>query len=201
MQDTVAAVILAGGQGRRLGGVDKGLLPLAGRPLLAHVLARLRPQTRRILLSANGDPARFQAFGLPVIADAAPDLGPLGGIAAAAIDCQRRWPDVTHLATVPVDAPLLPTDLIERLAEAAACCPAKAAVAEAGGRMHWTVALWPVAAAAALAVKLEREGMRRLQYGLDSNGWRAVPFQNAKAFSNINNPEDRDSVIFSLRGN
>ena len=188
MQDTVAVVILAGGGGRRLGGVDKALLPLAGRPLLAHVLARLRPQADNILLSADGDPARFDAFGLPVVADALPDQGPLAGIAAAAAECQRRWPEVLWLATVPVDMPFSPLDLIERLRAGAG--GGKAAVAEAGGRMHWTAALWPVSGAAALRSKIEEGGLRRLQAGLDSVGWHAVPFPEPDAFTNVNREED-----------
>ena len=192
MQDTVAAVILAGGGGRRLGGVDKALLPLAGRPLLAHVLARLRPQTAKILLSANGDPARFDGFCLPVVADALPDQGPLAGIAAAAAECQRRWPEVLWLATVPVDMPFPPLDLIDRLRAGAE--GDQATVAEAGGRMHWTAAMWPVAGAAALGSKIGQEELRRLQSGLDSVGWRAVRFAEPHAFTNVNREEDLENA-------
>lgn len=194
MQETIAAVILAGGHGRRLGGVDKALLPLAGKPLLAHVLARLRPQTTRMIISANGDADRFREFSLSVIADAAPDQGPLAGIAAGARACTARWPDVTHILTVPVDTPLLPLDLAARLAEQAAILPAQAAVAHADGRMHWTVALWPVDSAVAMHERVLHGGMRRLQDGLETVGWHAVSFTDAAAFTNINNLENYKSI-------
>lgn len=194
MQETIAVVILAGGQGRRLGGVDKALLPLARKPLLAHVLERLQPQTTRMIISANGDADRFQEFGLPVIADAAPDQGPLAGIAAGARACKARWPDVTHILTVPVDTPLLPLDLAARLAEQAVTLPAKAIVAQAGGRIHWTVALWPVDRAAALHERVQHDGMRRLQDGLETIGWQAVSFTEAGAFANINDLESYKSI-------
>ncbi len=198
MHETIAAVILAGGQGRRLGNVDKAMLRLAGRPLLAHVLERLHGQVPRILLSANGDPARLSNFGLPVAADAGPDLGPLAGIAAGAQGCKDRWPGLTHILTVPVDTPLLPLDLADRLVEGVATAPGCAMVAAAGGRMHWTIALWPIESAAALADRVLQDGMRRLQEGLEIVGWRHVPFPDANAFTNINNLQDYDSVTQSL---
>ena len=198
MQGTIAAVILAGGQGRRLGGVDKALLPLAGQPLLAHVLARLLPQTTWIVLSANGDPSRFQDFALPVTADAAPDQGPLAGIAAGAQACKDRWPKVTHILTIPVDTPLLPLDLAARLAAQATTHPGQAAVAQAGARMHWTVALWPVEGAAALEKSVRSGGMRRVQDGLETLGWQAVSFPDITAFTNINDMADYESLTRAL---
>ena len=81
----IFGVILAGGQGQRMGGVDKALVPLAGAPLLAHVIARLEPQVERLALSAKGDAARFARFGLPVLPDG-PGAGPLAGVLAA-----LRW--------------------------------------------------------------------------------------------------------------
>lgn len=199
MHGTIAAVILAGGGGRRLGGVDKALLPLAGQPLLTHVLERLRPQTDRILLSANGDPGRFTPFALPVIADAVPGQGPLGGIAAAAAECRRRWPDVQWLLTVPVDTPLLPANLVECFAAARENAPRKAIVAEAGGRQHWTVALWPIGAAAALADLIKRQGLRRLEDGLGTVGWQSVAFPAPEAFANVNNEQDLEYASRLLR--
>ena len=203
MHGTIAAVILAGGGGRRLGGVDKALLPLAGRPLLAHVLTRLRPQTDRILLSANGDPTRFAAFGLPVVPDNVPGQGPLAGIAAAAAACQDRWPAVRWLVTVPVDTPLLPEDLVSRLWEARPPGSGGAVVAEAGGRRHWTVALWPIGAAVALAERIAAgpggKGLRRLEEGLSEAGWHAAAFPDADAFANINNEQNFEDVSRLLR--
>ncbi len=134
---TPVAVVLAGGRARRMGGADKALLPLAGRPLIAHVLARLAPQVGAIAISANGDPARFAAFGMPVLADAPGEHeGPLAGLLAGA-----RWAAAAHpsalLLSAPCDVPFLPADLVARLA--AAALPA---CAESAGRLHPLVALW-----------------------------------------------------------
>jgi molybdopterin-guanine dinucleotide biosynthesis protein A len=154
----VPAVVLAGGQGRRLGGIDKALLPLAGRPLVGHVLDRLRPQAAPLAINANGDPVRFSAFGLPVLADEAPDFpGPLAGILAA-----LRWASALGAArvlTAPCDTPFLPRDLVARLAAGDA---ATIACAASGGRTHPVVALWPVALRDELVGAL-RTGMRKVE--------------------------------------
>jgi molybdopterin-guanine dinucleotide biosynthesis protein A len=155
----VPAVVLAGGQGRRLGGIDKALLPLAGRPLIGHVLDRLRPQAAPLAINANGDPARFSAFGLPVLADELPDSpGPLAGVLAA-----LGWASALGAArvlTAPCDTPFLPRDLVARLADAGDA--ATIACAASGGRTHPVVALWPVALRDELVGAL-RTGMRKVE--------------------------------------
>lgn len=192
MQDTVALAILAGGQGRRLGGGDKALLPIAGRPLLAHLLDRLRPQAARIVLSANGDPARFAAFSLPVVADAVADAGPLAGIAATAAYCVATWPDTRRLVTIPVDTPCPPADLVARLTAA----PEElVAVAAAGGRLHWGTACWQLSAALRLDAAVRGTGLRRLEEAARAEGIAPVPFADADAFTNINTPENLKSAI------
>lgn len=202
MHNTIAAVVLAGGGGRRLGGADKALIDLAGRPLLAHVLARLSPQVDRIVLSANGDPARFAAFGLPVVSDAAADRGPLAGIAAAAAFCTNRWPDVCYLLSVPVDLPLLPSDLLARLHAAAERAGGCAASASAGGRSHWAVTLWPLPFALTLARRIEApDGLRRLQDAARLAHGVAVPFPEPEPFANVNRPEDLHRLSAVLREN
>lgn len=104
-------LILAGGRSTRMGGRDKALLPLAGRPLLAHIIERLGPQVDRLALSSNAEPAQFAAFGLPVVADVLTGYqGPVAGIHAGL----SRYPD-EHLVAVAVDLPLLPADLVARL--------------------------------------------------------------------------------------
>lgn len=188
-QDTVALAILAGGGGRRLGGADKALVRAAGRPLLAHLLDRVRPQADRIVLSANGDPARFRAFGLPVVADTVPDAGPLAGIAAAAAYAAAEWPAVRWLATLPVDTPCPPADLVARLADAAGRT-GKVAAAEAGGRRHWGTACWPLAAALGLAPAVRDKGLRRLEDAIRAAGLVGVAFGDANAFANVNTPRD-----------
>ena len=117
MRDQITGLILAGGQARRMGGQDKGLIPLAGRPLIAWVIAALTPQVGRILISANRNQAAYAAFGHPVIGDEAVGAelagfqGPLAGIAAAMTRMETPW-----LLTLPCDAPLAPADLAPRLA-------------------------------------------------------------------------------------
>ena len=112
----IAAVILAGGEARRLGGADKALLHLGGRPLLAHVLDRLRPQIDVIALSANGDPARFAAFDVPVLADDEIGQGPLAGVLAGLDWAAAQGFDA--ILTTPVDTPFLPADLVAKLVRA-----------------------------------------------------------------------------------
>ena len=144
----IFGIILAGGQGRRMG-ADKALLPLAGRPLLAHVIDRLEPQVERLAISANGDPARFARFGLPVLPDDTP-LGPLSGILAGLTWAADQGADA--MVSAPVDAPFLPGDLTPRLILAAD--GPHLALARSGDRLHPACALWPVSLATALAAFL-----------------------------------------------
>jgi molybdenum cofactor guanylyltransferase len=185
---TVVGVILAGGAARRMGGADKALLPLAGRPLVAHVAARLAPQVSRMALSANGDPARFALWlpQVPVLADPPQlqDAGPLAGLLAAMIWAKSEG--ASALVTVAVDTPFLPSDLVARLGEAAGS--AGAACARSHGRVHYTSALRPVAGLAALQQALIA-GERRLRFGLEAAV--AVPFDGVfDPFHNLNTPED-----------
>src|SRR5271166_2678408 len=137
-------LILNGGLARRLGGGDKGLVPLAARPMLAHVIARLRTQCGALAISANGDPARFQGFGLPVLADDPPaSAGPLAGVLAGLEYCARSG-ELTHVASLPADAPFAPQDFVARLHERRREAGAEIAVAASGGgRVHHVAALWP----------------------------------------------------------
>jgi molybdenum cofactor guanylyltransferase len=135
----IAGVILAGGRATRMGGGDKGLLPLGGRPLLAHVVARLGPQVDRLALNANGDPARFAGFGLPVVADSVPGhAGPLAGVLdwAAAKGAEA-------IATAAADTPFFPADLVAGLRAAAAAAAVPLAVAATPpDDWHPTFGLW-----------------------------------------------------------
>ncbi|MBM3492319.1 MAG: molybdenum cofactor guanylyltransferase MobA [Alphaproteobacteria bacterium] len=143
--ETITGVILAGGQSRRMGGGDKALRLLAGRPMLAHVIARAGPQISELALNANGDAGRFAGFGLPVIADSVAGFaGPLAGILAG-LDWAAALPGCVHLLSLPADAPFLPGDLLARLAAARRAAGADIAVAASGGRTHPVVALWPLA--------------------------------------------------------
>jgi molybdopterin-guanine dinucleotide biosynthesis protein A len=178
----IVALALAGGQARRMGGGDKVLLPLAGATVLDALLERLTPQVSCVAISANGDPARFARFGLPILADPAWAEGPLAGVAAGLAWAAGLGAEA--LLTVPGDTPFIPTDLLARLGAAPAW-------AESGGAVHRLVALWPAAAAPALEAWL-RDGcsLRVLDFGL-SLGMRAVPFAGTPdPFLNINTPAD-----------
>jgi molybdenum cofactor guanylyltransferase len=174
------AVILAGGGGRRMGGADKAFLTLAGRPLLAHVLDRLAPQAVAVAVSANGDPARFAAYGLPVLPDDTP-LGPLAGVLAGLRWARQGGADT--LLAVPVDAPFLPSDLAAFLAPAPA-------LARTSGGVQGTFALWPVAAEPALAAFLDSGAKPKVTDFAAGIGARFVDFPDPAAFANLNTPAD-----------
>jgi molybdopterin-guanine dinucleotide biosynthesis protein A len=181
MMDRVTGLVLAGGQGSRLGGADKGLQVLDGRPLIALVLERFAPQVGSLMISANRNADAYRAFGDPVIADLRSGFaGPLAGIEAGMATCRTEW-----LAAVPCDTPLLPLDLVRRLI----------AAAEAGGTEAAIVAGHPVFALVrcdlrdALATYLAAGG-RKVRDWYASRRTVTVAFDDEAAFANINTPED-----------
>jgi len=124
----ITGLILAGGRGSRMGSIDKGLVPLAGKPMVAHVLERLAPQVQRMLINANQNQETYAALGAPVWPDAMPDFaGPLAGLQTGLMHC-----DTPYLVTAPCDSPFLPTDLVARLAQALQTQDADLAVAVTG---------------------------------------------------------------------
>ncbi len=190
-QIPVAGVVLAGGQSLRMGGGDKCLRRLAGRPLLAHVIDRVRPQVGPLVLNANGDPGRFAAFGLPVIADAAGDhAGPLAGVLSGLEWAAANAPGCAWVASFPADAPLLPPDLVTQLLAAAGA--ADMACVASGGRAHPVVGLWPVRLAGELRRALVEEGVRKVD--LWTGRYRLAQAEFATSphdpFFNANTPED-----------
>jgi len=186
-------LLLAGGRATRMGGGDKGLRLLAGRPILDHVIERLRPQLSRLLLNANGDPARFAAYGLPVVGDSPPDFaGPLAGVLAGLEWAAREAPDCPLLLSAPTDAPFLPRDLVRRLWAGREAEGADIAMAASGGRTHPVVGLWPVALAPALRHALVADGLRKVdiwtaRYRVAVVGF---PIEPVDPFFNANRPED-----------
>jgi molybdenum cofactor guanylyltransferase len=159
----IVGVILAGGRAQRMGGGDKGLLELGGRPLLAHVIDRLRPQVDRLVLNANGDPARFADFGLPVIPDGAPDFaGPLAGVLAGLDWAAATLPEAHYIATAPADGPFLPRDLVDHLASILIAEDAELAVAASAGQHYPVVGLWPVRLREELRQALAVESVRKV---------------------------------------
>jgi molybdopterin-guanine dinucleotide biosynthesis protein A len=193
----VAGVLLAGGRSTRLGGGDKGLIELADRPMLAHVVARLSPQVGRLAISANGDPARFAQFGLPVVADVMEGCaGPLAGLQAGLAWAASAAPEARYVVTAPVDAPLLPLDLVTRLFAAQRERGAAVAIAASGGARFPVAGLWDVALAGKLADALGR-GVRAMHAFADENDCAVAEFAFIKSgndsidpFFNVNTPAD-----------
>jgi molybdopterin-guanine dinucleotide biosynthesis protein A len=189
----VAGLLLAGGQSRRMGGGDKALRELGGRTLLAHVVERLRCQVATLVLNANGDPARFADFGLPVVADSVPDFaGPLAGVLAGLEWVAANRPDCSHVASVATDAPFLPRDLVSRLVAALEEAGADLACAASGGRAHPVFGLWPVRLEADLRQALIGEGIRKVDLWTARHNLVVVPFADRPVdpFFNANRPED-----------
>ncbi len=190
----LAGLILAGGEGRRMGWADKALMLLQGKPLLAHLLDRLSPQITPIALSANGDPERFAGLCSVVLRDEIPDQGPLAGILAGLDWAAAQGADA--LVTVPVDTPFLPADLVARLAKASLGgqrpCYARSLSTSQDGtetyRAHPAVALWPVSMRPMIQAGLET-GERRLRIALQDGV--AVDFsETPDPFANLNTLED-----------
>lgn len=153
----VTGVLLAGGRSSRMGGREKALLDIAGKPMLLHVLDRLRPQVGRIVINANGDPARFSGHCLPVIEDSIEGYaGPLAGLHAGIAWARRETPQARFVASVPVDTPFLPLDLVARLKAALLAKGAPCAIAASGGERHPVAGLWRVDLADDLAAALQQ---------------------------------------------
>jgi molybdenum cofactor guanylyltransferase len=197
----ITGVILAGGQSRRMGGGDKGLLELAGKPMLQHVIDRLRPQVGRLAINANGDPARFVRFGLPIIPDTVGGfVGPLAGVLAGMRWSAAHAPEARWIATAAGDAPLLPTDLVARLLAAAETRPIAIALAQSYDELHPVIGLWPVALADDLEAQLSR-GVRKVLHWTDRHGTVPAPFPPAQIggveidpFFNANTPAELDEL-------
>lgn len=205
----IVGVLLAGGQSRRMfaGGDrgataavgDKGLLDIAGKPMLAHVIERVRPQAGAMVINANGDPARFAAFGLPVAADTVGGfVGPLAGVLAGMRWAQAHAPEASHIVTVSTDAPFVPADLIARLAEGLEANPI--AMAASGGEVHPVIGMWPVRLADDLESAL-KDGVRKVLAWTDRHGTTVVDFAFERAgerlvdpFFNANTPEELDDA-------
>lgn len=157
----VIGLILAGGLARRMGGGDKPMRMIAGKSLLARVIERVSPQCAHLVLNANGDPGRFAATGLPVVADSIEGFaGPLAGILAGLDFAATHYPQAELVLSVAGDCPFLPRDLVARLLEARGAGGAEIAVAASGNETHHTIALWPVALREALRHALLQDNVR-----------------------------------------
>jgi molybdenum cofactor guanylyltransferase len=186
-------LVLAGGLARRMGGGDKALIRIGGATILERVLERLKPACAGMALNANGDPARFAGFGLPVIADSVVGFaGPLAGILAGLDWVKGHAPGIEWLVSVPGDCPFLPRDLVPRLHAARAAAATPLACAQSGAWRHPVVGLWPVALRDDLRHALVAEGLRKIEgwtarHGVALAGW---PAESVDPFFNVNTPDD-----------
>jgi molybdenum cofactor guanylyltransferase len=190
-------LVLAGGLARRMGGGDKGLIRIGGATILERALARLGPQCDGVVINANGDPARFAQFALPVVADdIAGFAGPLAGILAGLDWLAANAPEIDWLASVPGDCPFLPRDLVRRLHAARAAASVPLACAKSGEWRHPVVGLWPVDLRADLRRAVAAEGLRKIEVWTARRGvalaeWPADPVD---PFFNVNTPQDAASA-------
>jgi molybdenum cofactor guanylyltransferase len=192
--ENITAVILAGGLGRRMGGVDKGLQQIHGKPMVQQVLDRLQPQVGKVLINANRHLDEYKGFGVPICSDSISGYaGPLAGIHAALLQT-----NTAYLVTVPCDSPLLPNDLVSRLSVAASEHQADAAVVvtdnEEQRQRHPVFLLLK----SDLRSSLERylnNGGRKVDDWLASLNCVDVPFDDETAFTNVNTPEDIQALI------
>jgi molybdopterin-guanine dinucleotide biosynthesis protein A len=190
-------IILAGGKSSRMGGGDKCLLPLTGRPILAHVIERLKPQVAELIISANGDPARFSAFGLPVVEDRLGGYaGSLAGILAGLEWARTNRPESRFAITAASDTPFLPADLVDRLCSASGEGAPNLAVARSADGMHSVFGLWPVTLAPDLEASL-MSGERKVSDWVRQRQAREVMFppleigsRTIDPFFNINRAHD-----------
>ena len=186
-------ILLAGGLAQRMGGGDKPMRSIAGHTILERVIARLRPQCACLVLNANGDPARFAGYGLPVVADSVADFpGPLAGILAGLDWVAANRPDAGWMLSAAADCPFLPRDLVARLHEARARQTAQIAIAASAGQMHHVIGLWSVALREELRHALTAEGIRKVErwaarYRIATVTWPAEPLD---PFFNANTTED-----------
>ncbi len=197
MHGPVAGVLLAGGLSRRMGGGDKSLRMLGGRPILERVVQTVRPQVGPLLLNVNGDATRFAAFGLPVAPDVVEDYpGPLAGILTGLEWAAGQTPGARWLASFATDAPFLPGDLVARLVAAVEHEGADMACARSNGQNHPVFALWPVALAGDLRRALVDDGVRAVQAWTARHRLAVVDFavDPVDPFFNTNRPEDLEEA-------
>jgi molybdopterin-guanine dinucleotide biosynthesis protein A len=186
-------ILLAGGLARRMGGGDKPMRQIGGRTILERVIARLKPQCDGLILNANGDPARFASFGLPVIADTVENFpGPLAGILAGLDWAAANRPGVSWILSAAADCPFLPRDLVARLHRVRSEQNAQLAVATSGGQSHPVIGLWSVALRGELREALVIEDVRKIdrwtaRYRLATADWPTEPID---PFFNANTADD-----------
>jgi molybdopterin-guanine dinucleotide biosynthesis protein A len=184
--ERITGLVLAGGLGRRMGGVDKGLSLLDGEPLVEHIIRRLAPQVGRLIINANQNHDIYAGFGYPVVGDRIEGhAGPLAGLEAGLAACTTPY-----LLTVPCDSPFLPADLVSRLAACLTAHKASIAVARTGEQLHPVFSLIRSDELPELQAFINAGG-RRMEAGLRRLCWAPCPFDDCpEAFANINTPDE-----------
>ena len=190
----ITGLVLAGGRGSRMGGVDKGLQRWQDEPLARQVLRRLQPQVGTLLLNANRNLEHYRTWGLPVVADAAPRhyAGPLAGFLAGLAVCTTPY-----LLTVPCDSPLLPADLAARLGAGLCAAHARIAMPRAGGRLQPVFCLLDTSLRDDLQAFV-RAGGSKIDLWTARHPTAIVDFDDARAFENINTRDDLQRLTASL---
>jgi molybdopterin-guanine dinucleotide biosynthesis protein A len=201
-RSSVAGVLLAGGLSRRMGGGDKCLRDLGGRPILARIVERAAPQVGALVLNANGDPARFDAFGLPVAADVVEGYaGPLAGVLTGLDWAAANAPGARWIASFACDAPFFPRDMVARMLAAVEAAGADMACAVTHGRTHPVFGLWPLSLREELRRAMVEEDMRKVDLWTARYRLVEVEFPDVDAargpldpFFNTNRPEDLEEA-------
>lgn len=205
----VAGVILAGGQSRRMGGGDKCLRPLDGRPILAQIIERAASQVGPLVLNANGDPARFADYALPVASDVIEGFaGPLAGILTGMDWVAEQAPEVKWMASFASDAPFFPENMVSVMLAAAEDASANLACAESNERSHPVFGLWSMSLRDDLRQAVVEEGLRKVDLWTARHRLVSVafePFQTTRGaldpFFNTNRPDDLiEAEAFALAG-
>jgi len=205
-------IILAGGGGTRMGVADKALVKIRGRTMLERVIERLTPQVERLVLSANGDPARFAAFGIPVVPDSTLGLGPLAGLLAGMRWSETNLPEARFAASVAADMPFIPLDLVGRLSEGCGRDENTVALAASSAGTHPVCGLWPIKVADVLERLLKSGENPKVLSFADRFMRLNVPFDDIEPpngervdpFFNVNTPEDvhrAEEIAAALDGN
>jgi molybdenum cofactor guanylyltransferase len=198
--DEITGALLAGGRSMRMG-EDKSLIKLAGKPMVAHVVARMRPQVHRLVIVTNDDPVRFAGTCLPVISDTVEGrAGPLAGLHAALEWSISETPDAKYVATVPVDTPFIPDDAVARLLAALKEKKSASAIAACAGTYHPVIGLWRVSLIGEIEDALHR-GERAMTKFAEKQKSAVVDFplteiggKSIDPFFNVNTPEELEEA-------
>ena len=195
MAGQVTGVILAGGRATRMGGVDKGLVPVNGKPMISWVIGALRPQVAEIFINANRNLDHYRAFGFPVIDDGDREFrGPLAGIASG-----MRAASSTYVAFAPCDSPLVCSDLVARLYAAMSSAGTRIAAAHDGERLQPVFALLERSLLDDLVRYLD-SGERKIDRWYAEHGFASADFSDVvESFTNINAPEEKKALELTLR--